>query len=327
LHQNPYFQVLNNNSLSSQVADFRLNFYDFETGEQTIIPNLANGTWANPQPWTGASPPGNGSPAFLVAPHTYVEWSGNTLYLTQDSGQSWPPVGTLPANITQHFDRIQIANVVGGAGPVVYEAVTDDVNAGAKGIAILAHPLPPPSSPASFNVQTLGGVNDRGLPSGLKAIWGNCFGFESWDCTPVYSADPSDYRHIYAVDRVQQLVMVSWDAGISWNEDIGLTTLVTAAAGSMEDSTGNSQVHIFSFDLLNPSHILVGTDQAGIFASANGGVTWQALPGTSRITAITSFFFDDRTNTIFVGFWCKFSISNSFRRKCSYCSALFMRFS
>jgi hypothetical protein len=234
-----------------------------------------------------------------VAPHTYVEWSGNTLYLTQNSGQSWLPVGTLPANITTHFNRIQVANVVGAAGPVVYEMVADA--SGNQGIAILAHPLPPPSSPASFNVQTLGGVNDRDLPSGLKAIWGNCFGDGSWECAPVYSADPSDYRHLFAADGVQRVVVVSKDAGISWNEDTSLTTLITAAAGSMEDSTGNSQVHVFSFDPLNPSHILVGTDQAGIFASANGGVTWQALPGTSKITAITSFFFDDRTNTIFVG--------------------------
>ena len=39
----------------------------------------------------------------------------------------------------------------------------------------------------------------------------------------------------------------------------------------------------------------------GHLASADGGMTWSALPNTTRATAITSFFFDDRTNTIFVG--------------------------
>lgn len=59
------------------------------------------------------------------------------------------------------------------------------------------------------------------------------------------------------------------------------------------DSTGNSQVHVFAFDPGNSAHILVGTEQAGIFASANGGITemslitdiaapsWQAEPGTA----------------------------------------------
>jgi hypothetical protein len=69
----------------------------------------------------------------------------------------------------------------------------------------------------------------------------------------------------------------------------------------MTDSIGNSQVHVFAFDPNNSMHILVGTDQAGIFASANGGTTWSAVPNTSRATSITSFFFDDRTNTIYVG--------------------------
>lgn len=43
------------------------------------------------------------------------------------------------------------------------------------------------------------------------------------------------------------------------------------------DSTGNSQVHVFAFDPGNSAHILVGTEQAGIFASANGGITEMSL--------------------------------------------------
>ena len=59
-------------------------------------------------------------------------------------------------------------------------------------------------------------------------------------------------------------------------------------------------IPLIAFDPGNSQHVLVGTDQAGIIASANGGLTWSALPGTSRATAITSFFFDNRTNVIYV---------------------------
>jgi hypothetical protein len=681
-----FLQVLNNNAMTTQAPDLRLNFVDFGGGgfqAQTIVPNIANGTWANPQPWTGVSPPGNGAPSFLVAPHTYVEWTGSTafdpqpgnspnvLYLTQDNGQSWLPVGNLPSNLTP-FNRIQVANrAVGPSGPpgsgisgfaisdgqhafyvatdqhvhqlwynlqrwidqdltcdtqgqpplaapgggmssfwdsygehvyyvandqhvhrqllynvqssidtdltsstggpsappgsgvssgigalnfpgsdaehvyyvandqhihrlwynrqtwfdqdltgsaqgqpplatpssgissfgdsygehvyyvandqhvhqlwrntqiwtdqdltsstggpsappgsevssgigvltflgityaenvyyvandqhihrlwyntqswadqdltksttpvgpsappgsgissftdkygehvyyvasdqhvhqlwgniqtwidtdltqstngpsappgsrtssfgdsygehvyyvatdqhvhqlwynlqtwidqdltrsatglhpVVYDMVADSTN-GNQGIAMLAcvvrpvisGPLPP------FEVRTIGGTNDRGLPSGLKAIWGNCFGDGAWYCAPVFSADPNDHRHLYAVDSMQRFVAMSHDAGETWQEDVGLMNLVTAGGVSMADSTGNSQVHVFAFDPANSSHILVGTDQAGIFASANGGLTWSALPNTARATGITSFFFDDRTNTVYVG--------------------------
>lgn len=49
------------------------------------------------------------------------------------------------------------------------------------------------------------------------------------------------------------------------------------------DSTGNSQVHVFAFDPGNSAHILVGTEHAGIFASANGiaAPSWQVEPGTA----------------------------------------------
>jgi hypothetical protein len=308
-----FLQVLNNTSLAAQGSDLRLNFVDFgclKFCAQTIDPTISNGTWANPHSWTAAVPPGNGAPPFLVGPGKYVQWTGNvafdpaagtgapTLHLTQNGGKTWVSVGTLPANFTA-FNRIQVANTVVGQGPVVYDMVAD--SSGNQGIAILTHFIPPPSGPTPLLVVTLGGKNDRGLASGLSAIWGNCFGDAAWYCAPVFSADPNDHRNLFAADSMQKFVAVSHDAGETWREDIGLTNLITASAGSMEDSDGNSQVHIFAFDPANSQHILVGTDQAGIFASANGGLTWSALPNTNRATAITSFFFDDRTNTIYVG--------------------------
>jgi hypothetical protein len=248
--------------------------------------------------WTAANPPGDSSPPFLVADSTYVQWSGATLYLTTNSGQSWVPVGTLPSNLSP-FNAIQVASTP--SGPAIFEAVGEFGRA--LGVALLQNFLPLPSQPIPFVVQTLSGTNPKtGAPTGLQAIWGNCFGQGAWYCAAVFAADPNDYHHLYAIDSVQRLVVSSTDAGVTWKPETVLTNLITAGRpSSLVDSIGNSQVHVFALDPGNSSHILVGTDSAGIFASANGGQTWSPLPNTTRARAITSFFFDDRTSTIFVG--------------------------
>lgn len=112
--------------------------------------------------------------------------------------------------------------------------------------------------------------------------------------------DPDDYRHLYAVDFGQQAVMFSTDAGETWQKDFGLTNLVTTSAGSMTDSVGNAQVHAIAFDPGNSTRLLAGTDHGGIFASANGGATWSAVPNTAPAVNISAFFFDDRTKTVYV---------------------------
>jgi hypothetical protein len=265
-----------------------------------------NGVLSDETAWTSVTPPGNNSDPFFVSPNTYVEWSGGTLFLTQDSGQSWVPVGSLPTTFCQkpvtltpfidNHAAIQVANT--GQGPAVLAMVAD--SNGNQGLALLARFIPPPAVPIILQIQTLAGENNRCLNSQLRAIWGNCFG-KGFYCAPVFAADPNDFRHVFAVDSIQKFVAVSADAGETWREDIGLTNLVTANGVSISDSIGNSQVHTFAFDPGNSAHILAGTDQAGIFASANGGLTWRALPNTARATNISSFFFDDRTGAVFVG--------------------------
>jgi photosystem II stability/assembly factor-like uncharacterized protein len=88
---------------------------------------------------------------------------------------------------------------------------------------------------------------------------------------------------------------------VTWKEDTNLTQLIGAHGVQMVDSIGNSQVHVVAFDPRNSSHLIVGTDQAGIFASANGGASWSAVANTAQAKAFTSFYFDDRTHSIYVG--------------------------
>ena len=246
-----------------------------------------NGALSNEANFTSHTPPGNGTPAFVVAPHTYVEWSGSTLYLTQDDDQSpWIPIGAVPAGL-QVWNAIQVVNTPDG--PIIYAMVSDQKQN--SGLALLTHFLPPPSSPIQFQIPPLGS-------NGLNGIWGNCFG--DYYCAPVFAADPKNYQHVYASDNVQHVVVVTNNGGKSWQPDTVLTNAITGAGVSMVDSNNNSQVHAFAFDPVDSTRILVGTDQAGVFASANGGTTWSRLPNTSNITAISAFFFDDRTNTIYV---------------------------
>ena len=289
-----FIQAAPSPQLSTQIT---LDSLDAGTMEKYTL-DPGNGTLTDNGPWNVVSPPGNGSPPFYVSPNVYVQWSGTTLFVTPDNAATWPPVGTLPAGFAT-FNSIQIVKTTAGASPAVYDMVASP--SGSQGIALLPRFLPPPTTPVAFSIQTLGGTNSRGVPSGLQAIWGNCFGQGTFFCAPVFAADPNDYRHLLAVDSVQKFVTVSTDAGETWKEDIGLTALVTANGVSISDSVGSSQVHVFAFDPGNSAHILVGTDQAGIFASANGGTTWSALPNTVRATNISSFFFDDRTGAVYVG--------------------------
>ena len=280
-------------------SDSELTFVDFGSGSfraKKIVYAVAGG-WNAGQTWTTISPPGSGAAPFLVGPSTYVQWSGNTLFLTKDAGATWFPTGVFPPNLTAMTTALQVTSTP--AGPAVY-AVLADSGGAAAGLALLTRFVQPVPILRVFEMRTLSGTNGRGFPSGLQGIWGSCFGQGAWYCQPIFSADPADYRHLYAVDGQQKQVMVSSDAGETWREDSALTNLVQASGAPMADSIGSSQIHTIAFDPANSAHVLVGTDQAGAFASANGGVTWSALPGTEKMKAITSFFFDSLNDAIFV---------------------------
>jgi photosystem II stability/assembly factor-like uncharacterized protein len=282
--------------LTTQVT---LDSLDVGTMEKSAM-DEGTGALSDEAGFTGVTPPGNGAIPYVVAPNTYVAWSGTTLYLTPNSGQSWSPLATVRSDIGaifQNYHQMQLTSTL--KGPALVEAVAS--SAGTQGIILLTDFLPAPAQPLSFSIQTLGGLNSNGQPSGLQAIWGTCFGQGAWYCAGVYAVDPNDYHHMYAVDSSSWVVSYSLDGGLTWKEDSNLTNLINASGVIMQDSIGNSQVHAIAFDPRNSSHILVGTDQAGIFASASGGTSWSAVPNTTKATAITSFFFDDNTRVIYVG--------------------------
>jgi photosystem II stability/assembly factor-like uncharacterized protein len=284
-------------------SDLQLTYMEFGSRgtAKKIRPNLQTGAWSQPSDWTAITPPGNGTAPVLISAHTYVQWSGATLLLTTDGGATWSTLGMLPARPTGPLNILQFGSsqvTKTSAGPALYEFVTD--SAGSSGLALITN-LSPTTTPRILEVRTLGGINNRGFSSGLRGIMGNCFGSGAWYCQPVYAADPNDYRNLIAADPVQKIMSRSTDAGQTWQASLGLTNLVTAAGAlSFTDAIGACQAHTIAYDPGNSAHVLVGTDQAGIIASANGGLTWSALPSTSMATAISSIFFDDRANVVYV---------------------------
>lgn len=299
-----FLQVLPENSLLP-ASDVQLTFMELgripAPAAVRLVPRQGGASWNQPVDWTNVPFPGNAMPPVLVGPHTYVQWSNPILFLTTDGGVSFAPLAVLPQNpiapavplATTRFGSTQVTMT--SAGPALYEFVTDGTN---NGLVLLTQ-LSPTTPARTFEVRTFGGRNGQGFSSGLSSIMSHCFG-QAVYCQPVFAVDPNDYRNLIAADSAGDMVR-STDAGRTWQSLIGLTNLVTmGGALSFKDALGGSQVHAIAYDPRNSQHILVGTDQAGIMASANGGTTWSALPGTTRATAITSFFFDDGTHVVYV---------------------------
>ncbi len=293
-------------------AQLRLTYVEFGGKGQAmkVEPDTQAGTWSAPSPWTAADPPGNATAPVLISPNTYVQWSSGSLLRTKDGGSSWSTVSTLPADPVDPSDALMVPRFgpgqvrqVGGSevtqtssGPALYEYVRD--TAGRTGLVFVPQVLA--GVPQTTEIRTFDGRNGKGVSSGLGGIASNCFGDGAWYCHAVYAADPNDSQNLIAADPKQKAILGSNDGGNSWH-DVGLTGLVTAGGTlSFTDALGGSQAHVIAYDPWNSNRILVGTDQAGLIASADGGRTWTALPDTNRATAISSIFFDDRTGAIYV---------------------------
>ena len=96
--------------------------------------------------------------------------------------------------------------------------------------------------------------------------------------------------------------MVSRDSGLHWNIDHNLTREVTKNKSLLlyDRHPTRMQVTCISFDPYHRDHIYVGTRDAGIILSTDGGTTWSTIPDTNRILYITNFFFGPHSDTVIV---------------------------
>jgi hypothetical protein len=113
--------------------------------------------------------------------------------------------------------------------------------------------------------------------------------------TPAFLAvNPANPSQLYTWDYGPQKVMRSTDGAATWVADNVLTSALSR--GGLFNVNG--QVSSIAFDS-NSSAILAGTNDAGIFASLDGGQTWVYVRGSDVIPRIPNFFFDERTLDIY----------------------------
>lgn len=121
--------------------------------------------------------------------------------------------------------------------------------------------------------------------------------------TDSFAVDPGNAQHLIAYDAGDGEMKITTDGGQNWIANQQLTNLIGGAGRycpGCELAAGQSESRAIRFDPTNPKVILVGTDNAGIIASADGGNTWTQMLGSSQITDITDFFFDEVHNDILV---------------------------
>ena len=117
--------------------------------------------------------------------------------------------------------------------------------------------------------------------------------FTEFDTHAIFGADPFDWRFLIAPDIVNNVVKVSHDGGQSWATDSALTAQVLKGGqlniwGGKPDLMEVSEI---AFDPYQKGRILVGTRDAGIICSANGGKTWRTILDSPKINYITGFHF------------------------------------
>ncbi|MEL6363931.1 MAG: hypothetical protein AAFR11_03715, partial [Pseudomonadota bacterium] len=113
-----------------------------------------------------------------------------------------------------------------------------------------------------------------------------------FDWQAVFGVHPRDARFIIAPDYVNGDVKVTRDGGENWETDRRLT--IAASQNGRLQLTGRDsymQVTHISFDPYDDAKIFVGTRDAGVICSRDGGATWRMIRKTDRIRYVTGFQF------------------------------------
>lgn len=237
-------------------------------------------------------PPANAGNPFLIDTGRYIQYTranppATGIALTLDTGATWNPVripnSTTPFTIAPspaHFPQI----VGPPANPRIWQAVT---RPGSK-VGLIRIDLD-----VANRTATSANADGSGAGSlGSLGVYGP--GQGSFTSPAVFGADPGDPQHVIATDVVSGQMKVTWDGGATWTAMPALTDLVLDGGRFQFSGPGGLlQVHAIGFNPDDPSQVLVGTEAAGIFESADGGQTWAKIPfSDSFIRSISNFFFD-----------------------------------
>ncbi len=273
-------------------------------GCANVLPSACS-AWNNPPgpAAVGASGSGVASAPYVVGPGTYVQWTEpdsskplNQLNITTDFGTTWRAIpGAQVTGIL--MDRPFITGPV--ADPTIYQAFCTVCNSSPMSIQLKQIQFITRPFLSRANVRSANGILCPGSSVCLNTLGvftnSPLGGFRNFQ-SPI-GVDPNAVSHLIAADMApgQKVMKTSRDGGLTWLVDRQLTDLVTDG-GRFQFLTPNlgTEARIIAFDPTNGAHILVGTENAGIIASLDGGLTWSRVPGSERVTSVTAFFFNQR---------------------------------
>jgi hypothetical protein len=225
-------------------------------------------------------PPNNSGNPRLLTPGTYIQNTaitglpGNVFDLTTNNGGSWAP------RYGFSEDVLDLSKVAGDtSNPTVFTAVRE--------------PGSTSDGQAIIGIKRITGITASGTP-----LLSDITNFGSLGTFPTmfawykpFGVDPGNPQHFIVPDIVDNVVKTSVDAGATWQTDSALTSLVTQSGALLFRSGDFTQITSFGFDEACLGHIMVGTQQAGIFQSYDSGASWAKVDGSEILPHVSAFFF------------------------------------
>lgn len=120
------------------------------------------------------------------------------------------------------------------------------------------------------------------------------------DYAPVFAVRPDDERVLIAADEDSSQMKMSTTGGATWEPMEQLSRLVVEDdALRFSTVNGRLQVTTVAFDPYRTNRVIVGTLQAGLFVSFDGGERWAPVPESQTITQVYDIAFD-RNGTVYI---------------------------
>jgi len=203
------------------------------------------------------------------------------VYVSSNSGSNWVKTGNL-----NFMPAGEIKRTAGGI--VAWVPVSIGGNAG---IGLVA--LTPTVGLFNNTIQTYDDSDVVRLPGGGSLNKRAA----PWDTHAVFGVHPIDWKFLIAPDFRDNNVKVSRDGGKNWITDAGLTQQVLRGGQLKlwDDSPYRMQVTEIAWDPYFNSRygnrIFVGTRDAGIICSQDGGQSWRTIKNSDEVKYITGFHF------------------------------------
>ena len=214
---------------------------------------------------------------FLISPDLYIRtrltpegpWE---IWVSSNNGASWRK--------RYNLDGIAPAGVFQCSAGRCYLPVYG----GSARIGLLLFTLPSRDAVNTLNTTSIKYLpNDGSL--GVRAT--------EFDWQAVFGVHATKFRTLLAPDVVNNVIRMSTDNGNTWTTNAGATERVTQSGTLMmyDDNAYRMQVTHVAFDPYKVGRILLGTRDAGVVASDDGGANWRTIFRSGPLQYATGFHF------------------------------------